>query len=384
MKAALVTSQLSALGGGVSAVVEALSRRLVQRDNDVQVFGLRDAPWDAASLDWRGAPASALSVVGPAAFGFAPAAARALKSFDPRIVHTHGLWTYPSHAVAQWSAKYARPFIVSPHGMLDSWAMKRSRWKKRCAGWLYENRHLNSARCIHALCDAEERAIRALGFKTPISVIPNGVDLPGPARDCAPPWAGRVPTGTNVMLYLGRLHPKKNLSSLLNAWSSAANARWHLVIAGWGETRHVDELKSIASRCDNGCIHFVGPLFGAEKDAAFRHAQAFVLPSVSEGLPMAVLEAWSYGVPVLMTDACNLPVGFSRGAAMRLGLPPQEMAEDLRRFLDLDPSALHEIGRNGRRLVETDFSWDTVADQMMDVYRWVVFGGMQPASVRVI
>lgn len=384
MKAALVTSQLSALGGGVSAVVEALSRSLIQREIDVQVFGLRDAPWGAASRDWRGAPASALAVVGPSAFGFAPGAARALKSFDPQFVHTHGLWTYPSHAVSQWSAKSARPFIVSPHGMLDRWAMKRSRWKKRCAGWLYENRHLSSARCIHALCDAEERAIRALGFKTPISVIPNGVEIPVRARDCAPPWAGRVPTDANVLLFLGRLHPKKNVSALLDAWSSAADARWHLVIAGWGEARHVEELKSIASRYVSGCTHFIGPLFGAEKDAAFRHAHAFVLPSVSEGLPMAVLEAWSYGVPVLMTDACNLPVGFSRRAAMRLGLPPQEMAEDLGRFFELDRSVLHEIGRNGQRLVQTDFSWDSAADQMLDVYRWVMFGGVKPASVRII
>jgi poly(glycerol-phosphate) alpha-glucosyltransferase len=130
-------------------------------------------------------------------------------------------------------------------------------------------------------------------------------------------------------------------------------------------------------------VHFLGPLFGREKDAALRRADAFVLPSLSEGLPMAALEAWSYGLPVLQTEACNLPEGFQAKAAFRLSLAPEEMARDLHAFMQIEPSKLAEMGRNGRGLVERNFCWNGVAGQLLEVYAWLLEDGAQPASVRI-
>jgi poly(glycerol-phosphate) alpha-glucosyltransferase len=130
-------------------------------------------------------------------------------------------------------------------------------------------------------------------------------------------------------------------------------------------------------------IHFLGPLFGQEKDAAFRRADAFVLPSLSEGLPIAVLEAWSYGLPVLQTDACNLPLGFRENAAFRISSDAREMTDDLRAFFRLDPEALSAMGRDGRRIAERDFCWDRVAVEMLEVYAWLLKGGQPPPCVRL-
>lgn len=98
---------------------------------------------------------------------------------------------------------------------------------------------------------------------------------------------------------------------------------------------------------------------------------------------MAVLEAWSYGLPVLKTDACNLREGFSAKAAECLSLDPVDMAEDLSRFLTSRPAELQQMGRNGRALVERQYSWTAAAEKFLAVYEWLVNGAERPASVQV-
>jgi glycosyltransferase involved in cell wall biosynthesis len=272
--------------------------------------------------------------------------------------------------------------------MLDAWAVANARWKKRIARFLYEDTHLRRAGCLHALCEAEAIAIRNFGLENPICVIPNGVALPRHERGVPAPWGQRIPNGARVLLCMGRLHPKKNLSALIDAWATigAAEVRggeWHLVIAGWDQGGYEQRLKRLVEQYNIGTsVHFLGPVFGREKDGALRNAAAFVLPSQSEGLPLAVLEAWSYGLPVLMTEACNLPEGFRAGAAARLSLRREQMARDLGRFLQTVPARLSEMGANGCRLVEGNFTWTSVAGRLLDVYRWLVGRGGRPATVR--
>ena len=99
---------------------------------------------------------------------------------------------------------------------------------------------------------------------------------------------------------------------------------------------------------------------------------------------MAVLEAWSYGLPVLMSDACNLPEGFSHNAAARLALDPHGMTFDLSRFLKLSRAQLSDMGGNGRRLVAEQFSWPGVAQRFVSIYDWLIDGGAQPESIFAI
>ena len=140
---------------------------------------------------------------------------------------------------------------------------------------------------------------------------------------------------------------------------------------------------------DNGAsVIFTGPAFGEEKDRLLRQASAFILPSFSEGLPMSVLEAWSYGLPVLMTDHCNLPAGFAANAALRIGTDAESIAEGLRELFALPTTdhgqrttSLISIGRNGRALVERQFTWPQVAAQMKEVYEWLLGGGPKPGCV---
>lgn len=374
MKVGFVTPYLTRSGGGVFTSAQRLAQ-VVAEQNEVRVFGLDD-PAAADDLPtWNPIRAEAFPVRGPRAFGCAPALGRALREAPLDIVHAHGLWMYPSIA-ARHSGK---PCIISPHGMLDPWALALSRWKKRLAAVAFQDAHLREAACLHALCQSEADSIRAYGLRNPICVIPNGIDLPAPGSEPAS-FETEIPRDGKVLLYLGRIHPKKGLPNLIRAWS-AADDSWHLVIAGWDQGNHESELKQLASELRAGRVHFAGPQFGPAKAAAYRRADAFILPSLSEGLPMVILEAWAHGKPVLMTSECNLPEGFAAGAAIQIRPDAEGIARGLQALAALPPSERDEMGARGYRLVQDRFAWPRIAASFQAVYEWTLRRGPQPEFV---
>jgi poly(glycerol-phosphate) alpha-glucosyltransferase len=354
----------------------------------LRIFGLEDENSGHDRPLWQGLSVDAERIRGPRPFGWAPSLDRRLASGGLDLVHAHGIWMYPSIASLRWARRARRPYIVSPHGMLDGWALAQSHWKKRLAGALFENRHLAGAACLHALTRAEARSIRQYGLKNPICVIPNGVEIPARPVTADPPWAEEAGPGARVLLYLGRLHAKKGLIPLLVAWAQcrfAAAARpWKLVIAGGDDgDGYADGLRRLTrALAIQDSVIFAGPLYGAQKAASLARASALALPSASEGLPLAVLEAWASGVPVLMTPECNLPEGFDAGAALRVAAPgPIEIRNALERLFWTSPAHLVAMGARGRELAERHFSWDAVAREMKRVYEWVLGRGEKPASV---
>jgi len=387
MKLAFVTSWVSRRAGGLSYVIRPLAQEMATYvETSVYVFGIDDGqPQDDIAV-WGSALPRVFQRVGPTSFGYAPGMLRALRDSTYDLAHTHGLWMYPSLAVLRWSRYTERPYVVTPHGMLNPTALRISGWKKRVGAVLYENRHLCGAACLHALCEVEAVAFRQFGLKNPIAVIPNGVDLPPLLmRPGQPRWARDVPLNARVLLFLGRLHPIKGLPNLLKAWARQrplTTEPWVLVIAGWGQNDHRAELEQTVAALGIGkTVRFVGPQFGEEKSASLNRAEAFVVPSFSEGLPIAVLEAWAYRLPVLMTSQCNLSEGFKAGAAIEVAPEVESLSNGLETLFDLNETALADIGARGRFLVESRFTWARVAQEMCSVYRWVLGQGERPNCV---
>jgi glycosyltransferase involved in cell wall biosynthesis len=284
------------------------------------------------------------------------------------LVHLHGIWGPAARAAARVDST---PIVLSPHGMLDPWARKRSRLKKLVSRSIWEDRLFSRVTAFHALNVAEAEAIREIGYRGRVEIVPNGTDLPElSSKDVN--ILNEIEGSRHTLLFLGRLHPKKGLAELVAAWgrvSPDVRARWHLKIVGWDELGIRRDLEKLAQSTGvSGDILFSEPVFGEAKDAVFRQADAFILPSYSEGLPMAVLEAWSYALPVFMTRECNIPEGFMRNAAVEITTAPTLIADLLERELPYR-SNLCSIGKNGRRLVEGSFSWDAVAKAMLDLYR---------------
>lgn len=387
MKVAFVLSSISRANGGISESVRRLAQSLRATGSaNIAVASLRDAHTDADLPLWLPLTPRCAAVRGPRALGFAPGLAAALQDADADVTHAAGLWMYPSLANRTWARRARRPYLISPHGMLDAWALRNSAWKKQLAGRLFERAHLEGAACLHALCDAEAASIRACGLKNPICILPNGVDLPAAPHPATPPaWAERLPAGRRVLLFLGRIHPKKGLLNLLQAWTRLpAPPDWQLVVAGWDQGGHQQELEQFAATHGlRDQITFVGPLHGAAKSAAYAHAHGFILPSFSEGLPMTVLEAWAHGLPVLMTAACNLPEGFAEGAAIEISTDPDIMARSLLQFFSAVEHERAALGLNGRSLAQNKFDWTRIAGEMLSVYRWVTGAEPRPACVHI-
>jgi glycosyltransferase involved in cell wall biosynthesis len=355
-------------------------------DVRMKVIGVQDEFTSEDLPTWKNVDVTCISVVGPAQVGYAPEMRRALEALEPDVCHTQGLWLYPSIAVQGWAKSGLRPYLVTPRGMLDSWALENSRWKKRLAGLAYENSHLRGASCLHALCEAEAQSIRAYGLRNPICVIPNGVDVPIRLSSSPARWARSLPDGARVLLYLGRLHPKKGLPNLIEAWRMmqgiAYASDWHLVIAGWDQNGHQSQLEAQVKRAGvQNNVHFVGPQFGEDKDASFVRANAFVLPSHSEGLPMVVLEAWANRVPVLMTPDCHLPEGILAKASLEMAADPASILKALTQMIGMSDKDRREMGERGQQLVAERFRWQVIAEQMLAVYQWVLGRGPMPSTV---
>jgi glycosyltransferase involved in cell wall biosynthesis len=144
------------------------------------------------------------------------------------IFHDHGIWLPCNHAVAVTSRDLKIPRLVSTHGMLEPWAWQYKAWKKRIAWFLFQYRDLKTAQVLHATAESEAINLRKFFPDLPIAMIPLGIDLP-PASSSPPK------TSKKTLLFLSRIHEKKGLLNLVEAWAQLQPLNWQLIIAGPNE-----------------------------------------------------------------------------------------------------------------------------------------------------
>lgn len=384
MRVLYTLMSVSRSAGGVQGAVLNLAQNVrVRRGTGVDVFAPSDEHSQADMRFWEPVVPRLFEVRGPRKFLFSPELSGEMSNAAPDIVHCHGLWIYPNLAATCWARRTRRPMIVSPHGMLEpDWELKKSRLRKLAAYALFQRRQLRRAVCLHALNLNELEHIRRLGLRTPVCVIPNGVNEPEAGDKPDAPWGKAVAAGRRILLYLGRVTPKKGIANLIRAMATLKGEGWSLVVVGWEQEGHRGELQRLADEVGASAdVHFMDALFGADKAAAFRNADAFVLPSMSEGLPLVVMEAWSYGLPVVMTPQCNIPEAFTANAAIKADPTAESLRLALQQLFRMSDHDRAEIGARGKRLVAEQFTWSRVAEQMCNVYEWALGGGEVPACV---
>jgi glycosyltransferase involved in cell wall biosynthesis len=392
MKIAYLLNSVSRKAGGLFEICKRLAQTTC-REKEIVVLGMEDEFTKTDVIQWAPLRPTVFPPVFARSFGYALGYSQYLAEVCPDIAHVHGLWTYPSFAGYRWHRRTKRPLIYTAHGMLAPWALRNSAWKKRLVRALWEDAAHRSAACFHVNSEAEHLTLRRHGLRIPICIIPNGIDLPaGQSSEVSSLVSdlASVARGRNLLLYLGRLHRKKNLLNLIRAWKEALNSHpsilnsWMLAIAGWDQGGHEAQLRQLTTdlRLLTSII-FLGPRFGADRDACYRACDAFVLPSLSEGLPMTVLEAWAYAKPVLMTSECNLPEGFVAGAALQTGTTSKQIAARLKQLVEMSDDDRKAMGARGRDLVAETFSWPRIGEQMRWVYEWVLGGGTAPETIRL-
>lgn len=331
---------------------------------------------------------------GHRSLGFSPKGERWIGSSSAAnvgVVHQHGIWSAHSRITNRWRARHGGPTVITPHGSLEPVALGYSRWKKSLALAAYERHNLHAASCLQATAEQEVAGFRDFGLRNPVAVISNGVSeawIHSIGDGSRFRSAHGVPESSRVMLYLSRIHPKKNLLGLVEtlARMGARMNDWHLAIVG-PEDDHAygDRIRrAIAEGGLASRVHWTGELIGQDKRDAFAAAELMVLPTLSDNFAIVVVEALGAGVPVLTTHGA-LPWELLEEHECGWWVPCTTwgLLGALQQAMSLPSDALSMMGRRGRHLVEHEFRWDDIAGQTARLYEWLLGRGPRPDFVVV-
>jgi len=282
------------------------------------------------------------------------------------VVHVHALFSYPTIPGCRAASHAPVPYVLRPLGTLSGWSLKHRGWKKRPYYSLLERRHLEHASAIHVTSDAEAEDVARLGFSDRTRVIPLGVDV-GDRRTLRTPAVARPLR----LLFLSRLHEKKNIPLLLQALAGDGPSQRgvELTIAGDGDPRFRAELERLTGELElRDRVRFVGHVDGVAKDAMFAECDCFVLPSAHENFGLAVAEALAAGVPVIITPGVALARRVSEaGAGVVVEANDAALAAALT-WAAQHPAVLVEMGERARQLAQSELSWDTSCSRLVALY----------------
>ncbi len=298
-----------------------------------------------------------------------------LKGNSVRVLHTHGLWMLTNVIPNRLAHRYRIPLMVSPRGTLSAWSMKSGSHLKKVFWPLLQRKALECATCFHATSEDEYNDIRRLGFQQPIAIIPNGVDLPSlTSNDVVRP---------PVVLFLGRIHPKKGVDILLNAWRGIQERfpEWSLRIVGPDNAGYLPQMQQLSEKLCLERVEFTGPMEGQDKWKAYREARLFILPTHSENFGLAVVEALSAGLPCIVSKGAPWQGLEVHNAGWWIDNDIGSVSSSLARAMETNAEILKEMGINGREWVRRQFNWSTIASQFSDTYEWMINKSDQPDCI---
>lgn len=374
---------ISRSGGGVS---EAARLQTLALDDavDLEVSTFQDTYSNDSKSAWPPVVIHQHRVFGPTSYSFAPGMLWSLLRTKADVIHVHGVWQFHCLAVFIWSLVTGRPYVVTPHGMLEPWIRARSPRLKAMVSGLYQDRFLKRAAGFQILTEKERDDVAEFSTGQPIHVVPNYV--PAFRADHEKPgWWQENFEGRDIYLFLGRIHEKKGCFELCDAWArlceddASFQERSVLIFCGWndGLAGFEDKVLALGERYGNAL--FAGPQYDAEKSRTLRCATFFLLPSKSEGLPMAILEAWSAGLPTIMTEYCNLSLGFSEGIAVRCEPTAESIGTALKMTTALPASERQAMAHKAQAVVENRYSASGVRQALLDLYAETISHKRRPA-----
>lgn len=276
------------------------------------------------------------------------------------LVYDFGVWT-PQNIASAWVARrLGVPWVISPRGMLEPWALSSKRLKKKLAWTLYQRAMMRGAAALIATSAAEECNLRTLLPDARIVCVPNGVELPAlPAR--------RRRTARQAV-YLSRLDPKKQPDLLIQVWDQLRPAGWRLVIAGPGDDAYRRQLRQqIETGGLTDVIDLRGPAFGADKERLLLESELFVLPTHSENFGLVIVEALAHELPVVTTTGTPWQEIADRDCGWIVEPTAEGLAAALRMACMKTPAELEMMGRRGRELARC-YSWERTAASLRTLF----------------
>ena len=293
----------------------------------------------------------------------------ALGDSDAEVIHHHSLWLRTVHYAHRSAARSGAKFVVSPRGMMSTWAMRHRAWRKRFARIFVHPGALEAVNGWHATSVEEEAEIRELGFSQPICVAPNGVDRAAAAElaSATAHWTEHCPAEAQrpVALFYSRFHQKKRVLELIDLWLERGPREWLLLLVGIPQDYTPEMLENYVMR--NSGAGRVQAFAGEGRPPPYAVASLFLLPSHNENFGLVIAEAMAHGVPALVTDttpwrALNTD---DRGWCV----PWNDYGDALVAATAEDPHRLRERGRRACEWVLREFSWDKSAHDLAVFYQ---------------
>ena len=271
--------------------------------------------------------------------------------------------------VQQMAQKRNIKVVLTPHGMLEPWIIKRHYWTRKLpALLLYQKAAIQNADCLQATAESEKENLLKLGYNSNIKIVKLGIDAESITMKTS--WKKN-----KQLLFLSRVHVKKGINYLIEAADILREELqgYKILVAGEGDADYVASLKQ--QIIDNGLqdiIQLIGGVYGDKKWELFQTSDFFVLPTHSENFGLAIAESLASGTPVITTVGTPWNDFNSSNAGAWIEIGTQQLVETLRRFLSLSDEDLETMGKNGRKLIETKYSARVMAEEMMEVYNTIL------------
>lgn len=302
---------------------------------------------------------------------------RLLNEICPDVFHANCCWLPMSARTAMWAKAEGYKVVYTPHGMLEPWIMRRHYWTKKLPALLFfQKRGICEADIIHATAESEKENLVRLGWNKTIEVIPNSVQVEKIMMKTS--WKR-----SKEILFLSRVHVKKGINFLIEA-VARINEEYvdrkekcpieSCIIAGEGDETYIKELQDMAVRRGiSHIVHFIGGVYGEQKWELFRRADLFVLPTHSENFGIVVAEALASGTPVMTTKGTPWHELEKYECGWWTEIGTDATVKALKEFLKCSESQLEAMGRNGRKLIEENYSSKRIAEYMAGLYKGLIF-----------
>lgn len=366
--------------GGVPKVVFEMTKSLTQKGVDIAILSSVNNADKERSFFTQNIPTYICQRGFISRFwtAYSPDAIRILRREikDCDLVHIHEMWHYLHYAGYRIAKEFEKPYGVSVHGELSSWCLGYKGFRKKIYSQLFQKKILKEAVFIQAIIAEEAKDILSYSGNKNIFTIPNGIEISENDLSYTNNSITEFPEfkDKKVVLFLGRIDPKKGLDLLAKAWGEIAKNREDLILIIAGPDTNGYKEKIIHILKDQEVMNktiFLGMVEGKKKISILKRADLVVIPSYSEVRTIVALEAMAYAKPIIITDKCYFP----EIEKLEAGIIIKPEVEDLARALNkliMDQQLREKMGQNGRKLIIKKYTWDKIADQVIEMYKAVL------------
>jgi glycosyltransferase involved in cell wall biosynthesis len=373
MKILSFVSSLDLSCGGPSRSVPMLVKGLAELGVDITLMTIRSKDMNTHALEGTTAK---LKVLEPSFSKKDIAKYLADEKFE--LIQIQSMWDLPYHKVMVEARKQGIPYIVTPRGMLEPWSLSQKKLKKKLAWWLYQRKDVQKSACVFSTAKMEAEHVSELGITTCKAVIPNGIETD------AYPCKSSVDGVRKQVLFLSRIHVKKGIEILFEAWKRVASAfpDWQLQVIGNGDTEYIHTLEMKVERLGlKDSIRILPPVFGNDKTRIYQESALFCLPSFSENFGLVIAEAMSCGTPVITTTNCPWDILNETNTGWCIDLSVDNLERAFREALSMSPAELYDMGQRASKLIFDNFDYRSVTRKTLRLYEWLFGGGNKPEFV---